>query len=44
MIGVSTGIAAGSIISRMAERVTMSTALPYSGLPVPSMMPSISRN
>ncbi|MNL40634.1 hypothetical protein D3C87_1629990 [compost metagenome] len=28
----------------MADFVTMSTHLPYSGLPVPSMMPGMSRN
>src|SRR5674476_60350 len=44
MIGVSTGMAAGSIISRMADLVTMSTAVPYSGFSVPFMMPGSSRN
>src|SRR5665647_2300195 len=44
MIGVSTGMAAGSIISRIADLVTMSTALPYSGFSVPFMMPGSSRN
>ena len=30
--------------SRSESRVQMSTTLPYSGFPVPSMMPGISRN
>ena len=31
-------------ISLIAALVSMSTALPYSGLAVPSMMPGMSRN
>jgi hypothetical protein len=42
--GTTTGSSEGSTISRIAEAVSMSTALSYSGLPVPSMMPTMSRN
>ena len=38
------GISDGMIISRCAERVTMSTHWPYSGFSVPSMIPGFSRN
>ena len=41
MIGTITGSSEGTIISLIAERVSMSTALSYSGLPVPSMIPGI---
>ena len=44
MRGARTGIAAGIIIFWIAALVTMSTQVPYSGFPVPSMMPLISRN
>ncbi len=44
MTGTSTGRIEGMIISLIAALVSMSTALSYSGLPVPSMMPLISRN
>ena len=44
MIGTTTGSSDGIIISLIAALVSMSTAVPYSGLPVPSMMPLISRN
>src|SRR5574337_208192 len=43
-IGTTTGSSDGSIISLIAAAVSMSTALPYSGLALPSMMPLISRN
>ncbi len=43
-MGTTTGKSDGIIISLMAAVVSMSTARPYSGLPVPSMMPGISRN
>ncbi len=43
-IGATTGKSDGTIISLIAAVVSMSTALPYSGLPVPSMMPGISLN
>ena len=43
-IGKPIGIRAGSIMLLIAEPVTMSIALPYSGLAVPSMIPGISRN
>ena len=43
-IGTTTGSSDGIIISLIAAPVSMSTALPYSGLAVPSMMPLISRN
>src|SRR5207237_478795 len=43
-MGESTGIAAGTIIFWIAAFVTISTQVPYSGLPVPSMIPLISRN
>jgi hypothetical protein len=42
--GTTTGSSEGIIISLMAALVSMSTATPYSGLAVPSMMPLISRN
>ncbi len=42
--GTTTGSSEGIIISRIAALVSMSTARPYSGLAVPSMMPGISRN
>ena len=38
-MGTTTGSRLGTIISLMAAVVSMSTALPYSGLAVPSMMP-----
>ena len=38
-MGTTTGSRLGITISLMAAVVSMSTALPYSGLPVPSMMP-----
>ena len=38
------GFIEGMIISLIAARVSRSTHLPYSGLPVPSMMPGISLN
>ena len=40
----STGNSDGTIISFIAARVSRSTHLPYSGFPVPSMMPGISLN
>ena len=43
-IGTTTGKRLGIIISLMAAVVSMSTAVSYSGLPVPSMMPLMSRN
>ena len=43
-IGATTGNSEGTIISLIAAEVSMSTALPYSGLAVPSMIPGISRN
>ena len=43
-MGESTGIAPGTIIFWIAAFVTISTQVPYSGLPVPSMIPLISRN
>ena len=43
-IGTSTGSSEGTIISRMAALVSMSTQVPYSGLPLPVMMPLISLN
>jgi hypothetical protein len=43
-IGTTTGNRLGIIISLMAAVVNMSTARPYSGLAVPSMMPLISLN
>ena len=43
-IGDTTGIAPGTIIFWMAALVTISTQVPYWGLPVPSMIPLISRN
>src|SRR5438105_1242397 len=42
--GATTGISPGRIISRWAAAVTIETAVPYSGLAVPSMIPLISRN
>ncbi len=42
--GTSTGSSDGTIISLIAALVSMSTATPYSGLAVPSMMPLMSRN
>jgi len=43
-IGVKTGIRAGKIISLIADFVTISTHLPYSGFAVPSIKPLISLN
>ena len=43
-IGASTARMPGVISSRSESLVTMSTTLPYSGRPVPSMIPGISRN
>jgi len=43
-IGTSTGSSEGIIISLIAALVSMSTAVPYSGLAVPAMMPGISLN
>ncbi|MNT10769.1 hypothetical protein D3C72_1456140 [compost metagenome] len=43
-MGTTTGSRLGITISLMAAVVSMSTALPYSGLPDPSMMPGMSRN
>ena len=43
-IGTATGNNDGIIISLMAAVVSISTALPYSGLAVPSIMPLMSRN
>ena len=43
-MGTITGNSEGIIISLMAAVVSISTARPYSGLAVPSMMPLISRN
>ena len=43
-IGVKIVSAPGNIISRSAALVEISTHLPYSGVPVPSMIPGISRN
>ncbi|MNN76648.1 hypothetical protein D3C81_1930480 [compost metagenome] len=43
-IGDSTGNRLGTIISRMAALVRISTALPYSGLVSNVMMPGFSRN
>ena len=43
-IGTTTGKSDGMIISLIAAEVSMSTALPYSGLDVPSMIPGISLN
>ena len=40
----TTGSSEGMIISLMAAPVSMSTAVPYSGLAVPSMMPGMVRN
>ena len=42
--GTTIGISDGRIISRWADRVTMSTHWPYSGFSVPSMIPGFSRN
>ena len=42
--GTATGNNDGIIISLIAAVVSRSTALPYSGLPLPSIMPLISRN
>ncbi len=42
--GDTTGISPGIIIFWMAACVTISTQVPYSGLPVPSMMPLMVRN
>src|SRR6516225_7081028 len=42
--GTMTGSSDGITISLMAAVVSMSTAFPYSGLPLPSMMPLMSRN
>ena len=44
IIGVATGISAGTIICLIAPFVTISTHLPYSGFAVPSIIPFISRN
>src|SRR3546814_6446299 len=43
-MGDSTGSSEGMIISLIAALVSRSTQVPYSGLPVPSMMPGISLN
>ena len=43
-IGTTTGNKDGTIISLIAAEVSISTARPYSGLAVPSMIPLISRN
>src|SRR3546814_895757 len=43
-IGTATGSSDGTIISLIADLVSMSTALSYCGLPVPSMIPGMSRN
>ena len=43
-IGASTARMPGVTSSRSESLVTMSTTLPYSGRPVPSMIPGISRN
>src|SRR5262245_59012778 len=43
-IGISTGSRLGMIISLIAARVSMSTAVPYSGFALPSMIPLISLN
>ena len=42
--GTRIGSSDGTIISLIAALVSMSTATPYSGFAVPSMMPAISRN
>jgi hypothetical protein len=42
--GTIRAMAPGSIISRMAALVEMATQRPYSGIPVPSRIPGISRN
>ena len=42
--GTATGKSDGIIISLIAAVVSISTALPYSGLAVPSIIPLISRN
>src|SRR6476661_4231207 len=44
IMGVSSAMAPGIIISRIAAWVLMATHFSYSGRPVPSMMPGISRN
>ena len=44
IIGDRTGNKEGNIISLIADFVKISTHLPYSGLPVPSMIPGISLN
>ena len=44
MIGVIIVIAPGSIISLKAALVEISTHFPYSGVPVPSIIPGISLN
>src|SRR3970040_3094753 len=43
-IGTSTGSSGVTIIARIAALVSMSTQVPYSGLPLPVMMPLISLN
>ncbi len=43
-IGTTTGKSDGMIISLIAAPVSISTALPYSGFAVPSMIPGISLN
>ena len=43
-IGASTGNNDGITISRIAAFVSKSTATPYSGFPVPSIIPLISLN
>ena len=43
-IGTTTGKSDGMIISLIAAEVSISTALPYSGFAVPSIMPGISLN
>ncbi len=42
--GTTTGSSEGTTISRIAARVSRSTAVWYCGLPLPSMIPGISRN
>ena len=42
--GVTMVMTPGASISRRAALVEISTHLPYSGLPVPSRIPGISRN
>ena len=44
IIGDKTGNIEGTIISLIADLVNISTHLPYSGFPVPSIIPGISLN